>query len=138
MPGKSKGRFNTNTEIYPDDLCRSPFSSEFCMAALTASTLNEHLILKELFADRLQPTEELIGILYVLLSEVRPLPAKVLRSCCLVLFDLSKVDKPGNTADDLILASTFLTGQYAVDDLFIVVLTRIRQYDVTPACRAGQ
>jgi len=106
--------------------------------ALPAAALKHDLILEKLRLNRLQPAEKLIEIFRIFLCKMRPLPAEILRRLRLVRLDLPKIGKTRNSAHDLILAVALLARQHALNDLFVVVLTSVRQQNVPTTRRAGE
>src|SRR5688572_13687062 len=97
-------RFDPVTEIRPNDLLRTPLNREFRMPAFSATAFQNDLSLKKVARYRLEPTQELLGILLVFLGKMRPLPAKILGGLGLVLLYLRKIRKPRNAAHDLVFA----------------------------------
>src|SRR5688572_32310343 len=103
------------------------------MTPFTATALKHDLSFKKVGGHGLEPAEKLLVVFRVLLSEVRPLPAEVLRGLGLVFFDLAEVSKPRHASHDLIFPSALLTCEHALDDLVAVVLASVSEQDVAAA-----
>ena len=108
MSSRGKRRFDTIAEIDADHLFRAPFGGELRMSAFAAAAFEHDLVFEKVGCHGLEPAEKLFVVFRIVLREMGPLPAEILRRLGLVLLDLAEIRKTRHAANDLVFARALL------------------------------
>src|SRR6266850_2093122 len=99
-PGCGKGGFHGSAEINADYIPGAPTCGQRCVSSFSASAFKHNLVLKEIRDHRRDPAKELIRVELITVSEVLPLPAKILSGGGFVGLKIFGRGETGDTADD--------------------------------------
>src|SRR6266850_5993387 len=81
---RSERGFDSIAQIDSNDIFCTPARCQLRVPAFAATAFKHNLVAEELRSDRGDPTQELLGIARIFLSEVLPLPAKAGSCRCFI------------------------------------------------------
>src|SRR5687768_2187387 len=89
------------------------------MTALAAAAFEYNLVTEKLGRYGRDPTKKLLGVFFIFLREVLPLPAKACGRSALVTFHLLEICKTRNSGGNRKRRSARCTAQLTIHDLFV-------------------
>ena len=95
---RSVGSLNRFTQIDANNFTRAPPRRELRVTSLSAPAFKHDLVAEKLRRNRRNPTQKLLGVPFVFLGEVPPLPTEIFRRRLLVSRNRSELGKTWNAA----------------------------------------
>src|SRR2546425_7477210 len=138
LTGCGKGGLHSSAKIDADYISGAPTCDQRSVSSFSASAFEHSLVLEKPWDHRRDPAKELIRVEFVMVGEVLPLPAKVLRRGGFVRLKILGRCETRDAADDRKSARATFATELALDNLSIFRNSHRRQKDSSGTRRTSQ